>query len=222
MFCNGIFHQDPAMVWLYQRTEQSSQVILTEKNIKNYSIRNKPEKRQMDAFNHEYLREYLDVIRYKYYYQVQSDLSIRGVQLDQNGLYYCKNEKNNKLSPSHRLIVQTPVKANITEFKVDKHLATKVVLICKYMGNPEPVIQFFKDGKELKNATVLNEPLQQESKILLDVEKINLEESFYECKIKNRWAEDKRNLLVKIRNTEQPKSEGETIRSLFFTCVLSL
>lgn len=129
------------MIWLYQKDEQSQNVILTDKNIKNYSIRNKPEKKQIDAFNHEYLREYLDVIRYKYYYLIHSNLSIRGVQLDQNGLYCCKNEKNNKLSPVHHLIVQAPVKANITSFKDDKNLETKVVLVCSYVGNPEPSVQ---------------------------------------------------------------------------------
>lgn len=178
-------------------------MILSETNIKNYSIRNKPEKKQIEAFEHEYLREYLDVIRYKFYYFVQSNLSIRGIQLDQNGLYFCKNEKSNKLSPSHRLTVQTPVKATILHFHLDRQLETKVLLICSYIGNPEPLVQFSKDAHELQNATILNEP--HESKIIIDLNKIKLEESYYECKIKNRWGEDKRNLLVKIK---KPSSGG--------------
>lgn len=56
---------------MYQRDEQSPNVILTDKNIKNYSIKNKPERKQFEAFNHDYLREYLDMIRYKYYYLIQ-------------------------------------------------------------------------------------------------------------------------------------------------------
>lgn len=194
------------MVWMYQKDEQSQSLILTDKNIKNYSIKNKQEKKQIDAFNHEYLREYLDVIRYKYYYLVHSNLLIRGVQSDQNGLYFCKNEKNNKLSPIHRLTAQIPVKPKITEFKVDRiGLETKVLLICRYTGNPEPSVEFTKDGKDLKNVTLLTDP--HETKIILERKNIRSEESFYICKISNRWGEDKKHLLLKINESNDTKKD---------------
>lgn len=129
---------------------------------------------------------------------IQSNLLIRGVQLDQTGFYYCKNDKNNKLSPVHHLTVQIPVKAKINAFE-QTNLETKVVLNCSFFGNPEPKVYFFKDGHEINdnpNTPILGQ--KNYSYIILDKTKIQSEESFYECKISNRWNEDKKNLLVKF------------------------
>lgn len=136
--------------------------------------------------------------------------------MDQNGLYFCKNEKNSKFSPPYRLTVQTPVRAKITDFKVDKHLETKVLLICSYVGNPEPSVQFFKDGVELKNATILNET--NESKIILDIKKMKFDESYYECKIKNRWTEDTKILLFLYN---QPKQASFDYNFIFILSIIT-
>lgn len=59
----------------------------------------------------------------------------------------------------------------------------------------------------MTNVTVLNDP--HESKIILERKKISSEESFYECKISNRWGEDKRSLLVKINDTKSEDKGGD-------------
>lgn len=203
MQCNGIFHQEPSITWMYQRDEQSSNVLLTDKNIKNYSIKNKPERKQFEAFNHDYLREYLDMIRYKYYYLIQSNLSIKAVQPDQSGLYYCKNEKNNKRSPAHRLTVQIPVKARIVSFDKD-NLDTKVILNCSYEGFPEPKAQFFRDGHEIDDQKTPMLGQRNYSYIILD-KLVIYQETFYHCKVSNRWSEDtSKALLVKLGDKSPP------------------
>lgn len=173
---------------MYQRDERSSNVILTDKNIKNYSIKNKPERKQFEAFNHDYLAEYLDMIRYKYYYLIHSNLSIKAVQPDQAGLYHCKNEKNNKLSPVLRLVVQIPVKAKIVSFQKDS-FRSKVILNCTYDGFPEPKAQFYRDGHEINDQKTPVLGQRNHSYIILEKQVI-YQESFYHCKVSNRWGED--------------------------------
>lgn len=208
MQCNGIFHQEPSISWMYQRDEQSSNVLLTDKNIKNYSIKNRPERKQFEAFNHEYLREYLDMIRYKYYYLIQSNLTIKAVQPEQSGLYHCKNERNNKLSQACQLTVQIPVKAHITSFEMD-NLETKVILNCSYDGFPEPKAQFFRDGHEIDDQRTPILRQRNHSYIILD-KLVPYHETLYHCKVSNRWGEDSsKALLVKLGEKALPDQGTE-------------
>lgn len=79
------------------------------------------------------------------------------------------------------------MKAKIVSFDM-YNMNYKIILNCSYEGFPEPRAQFFHDGREIDEKTPI---LVQRNYSYIILEKQTIyQESFYNCKVSNRWSKD--------------------------------